>query len=30
MRLREELGTEPSVYYVPPRNPAIKVPVSQT
>jgi len=28
MRLREELGTEPSVYYVPPRNPAIKVQVS--
>ena len=30
IRLREELGTEPSVYYVPPRNPAIKVQVSQT
>jgi hypothetical protein len=26
--LREELGTEPSVYYVPPRNPTIKVQVS--
>jgi len=30
IRLREELGTEPSVYYVPPRNPAIKVEVNQT
>ena len=30
VRLQEELGTEPSVYYVPPRNPAIKVQVSQT
>lgn len=25
MRLREEIGTEPSVYYIPPRNPLIKV-----
>jgi molybdopterin-containing oxidoreductase family iron-sulfur binding subunit len=30
LRLREELGTDPSVYYVPPRNPTIKVPVNQT
>jgi len=30
IRLREELGTEPSVYYIPPRNPAIKAQVNQT
>ena len=30
VRLREELGTEPSVYYIPPRNPTIKVQVSST
>ena len=29
MRLREDLGTEPSVYYVPPRNPSAKVEVVQ-
>lgn len=29
-RLREEIGTEPSVYYIPPRNPLIKVQVNQT
>jgi molybdopterin-containing oxidoreductase family iron-sulfur binding subunit len=29
MRLREELGTEPSVYYVPPRNPVKKFEVTQ-
>ena len=30
MRLREELGTEPSVYYVLPRNPVAKFEVTQT
>lgn len=30
IRLREDIGTEPSVYYIAPRNPVIKVQVSQT
>lgn len=30
MRLREELGTDPSVYYIPARNPLVKVKVSKT
>ena len=30
VRLREELGTEPSVYYVPPRNPTRPEAVSET
>lgn len=30
VRLREELGTEPSVYYIPPRNPVEKFQVTQS